>query len=148
MAMLQLDDTRGLAEVMVFPRVYAKCAPCVREDAVLKVKGRVERKEGIPRVVAQEIEELLLEPGLEPIYLNADAFVGLPRAVAEEAFEVIGRHPGESPLVLVSDDGIPEETIYTVEDSSDLYAELKQLLGPRCVSAVRRAAKPEMEQVS
>src|SRR5215203_2749293 len=52
MAMLQLDDTRGLAEVMVFPRVYAKCAPCVREDAILKVKGRVERKEGIPRVVA------------------------------------------------------------------------------------------------
>ena len=48
MAMLQLDDTRGLAEVIVFPRVYASCADCVREDAVLKVKGRVEHKEGIP----------------------------------------------------------------------------------------------------
>ncbi|MDQ3926690.1 MAG: DNA polymerase III subunit alpha, partial [Actinomycetota bacterium] len=91
MAMLQLDDTRGLAEVMVFPRVYAKCASCIREDAVLKVKGRVERKEGIPRVVAMEIEELLLEPGLDPIYLNSDSFVGLPRKVAEEAFEVIRR---------------------------------------------------------
>jgi DNA polymerase-3 subunit alpha len=66
MAMLQLDDTRGLAEVMVFPRVYAKCATCVREDAILKVKGRVERKEGIPRVVALEIEELDLQPGLDP----------------------------------------------------------------------------------
>ena len=28
MAMLQLDDTRGFAEVMVFPRVYAKCSAC------------------------------------------------------------------------------------------------------------------------
>jgi DNA polymerase-3 subunit alpha len=65
-----------------------------------------------------------------------------------EAFEVIGRHPGENPLVLVSNDGIPEETICTVQDSSDLYAELKQLLGSRCVSAVRRAAEPTMEQVS
>src|ERR671927_262059 len=63
MAMLQLDDTRGLAEVIVFPRVYAGCSECVREDAVLKVKGRVERKEGIPRVVAMELEELRLEPG-------------------------------------------------------------------------------------
>jgi DNA polymerase-3 subunit alpha len=51
-------------------------------------------------------------------------------------------------LFLVSKDGTLEEQICTVEDSSDLYAELKQLLGPRCISAVRKAAKPEMEQVS
>src|SRR5215207_10135253 len=148
MAMLQLDDTRGLAEVMVFPRVYAKCASCIREDAVLKVKGRVERKEGIPRVVAMELEELHLEPGLDPVYLDAGAFVGLSRVVAEEAFDVLGRHPGESPLVLISNDGIPEETICTVEDSSDLYAELKQLLGSRCISAVRMFPEQKMERVS
>jgi DNA polymerase III subunit alpha len=147
MAMLQLDDTRGLAEVMVFPRVYAKYASCVREDAVLKIKGRVERKEGIPRVVAMEIKELELEPGPDPIYLDAGALVGLSRAVAKEVFSVIGRHPGESPLILVSDDGILEETVCAVEGSSDLYAELKQLLGPRCVSAVK-TVRPEMEQVS
>nr|MBA4114896.1 DNA polymerase III subunit alpha [Rubrobacter sp.] len=150
MAMLQLDDTRGLAEVMVFPRVYAKCAGCVREDAILKVKGRVERKEGIPRVVALEIEELQLEPGLDPIYLDADSFVGRSRLDAEKAFEIIGRHSGGSPLFLVSGDGTLEEQIFTVEDSSDLYGELKQLLGSRCISAVRRSpiVKPEMEQVS
>ncbi|MDX6379849.1 MAG: polymerase subunit alpha [Rubrobacteraceae bacterium] len=148
MAMLQLDDTRGLAEVMVFPRVYAKCASCVREDAILKVKGRVERKEGIPRVVALEMEELHLEPGLDPIYLYADSFIGLSRRDAKRAFEVIGRHSGGSPLFLVSGDGTLEEQICTVQDSSDLYAELKQLLGPRCISAVRKANKPEMEQVS
>ncbi|HLL40283.1 MAG TPA: DNA polymerase III subunit alpha, partial [Rubrobacteraceae bacterium] len=158
MAMLQLDDTRGLAEIMVFPRVYAKCAECVREDAVLKVKGRVERKEGIPRVVALEMEELYLDPGLDPIYLNADSFVGLSRRDARQVFEVIGRHLGGSPLFLVSSDGTLEEQICTVGDSSDLYGELKQLLGPRCISAVRktselakqpqRMAEPEMEQVS
>jgi hypothetical protein len=91
---------------------------------------------------------LHLEPGLDPIYLAAAAFVGLPRSIAEEAFEVINRHPGRSPLVLVSNDGIPEETICTVQDSSGLYAELKQLLGSRCISAVRKAVEPEMERVS
>ncbi|MEJ7872997.1 MAG: DNA polymerase III subunit alpha, partial [Rubrobacteraceae bacterium] len=141
MAILQLDDTRGLAEVMVFPRVYAKCAGCVREDAILKVKGRVERKEGIPRVVALEIEELQLEPGLDPIYLDADSFIGLSRRDAEKAFEIIGRHSGGSPLFLVSGDGALEEQICTVEDSSDLYGELKQLLGARCISAVRKGAE-------
>ncbi|MDQ4083809.1 MAG: OB-fold nucleic acid binding domain-containing protein, partial [Actinomycetota bacterium] len=148
MGMLQLDDTRGLAEVMIFPRVYAKCASCVREDAVLKVKGRVERKEGIPRVVALEVEELDLQPGLDPVYLDANSFIGLSRAAVQEAFSVIDRHPGESPLVLVSTDGISEEAICTVEESSDLYAELKQLLGSKCISTVRKAASSEMEHVS
>jgi DNA polymerase-3 subunit alpha len=147
MAMLQLDDTRGLAEVMVFPRVYAKCAECVREDAILKVKGRVERKEGIPRIVALEMEELHLDPGLDPIYLSADSFIGLSHREARRAFEVIGRHSGGSPLFLVSGDGALEEQICTVEDCSDLYAELKQLLGRRCISALRKVPKPEMEQV-
>jgi DNA polymerase-3 subunit alpha len=148
MAMLQIDDTRGLAEVIVFPRVYASCANCVREDAVLKVKGRVERKEGMPRIVAMEVEELRLEPGLAPVYLSAGAFVGLSRRDVERAFEIIGRHRGETPLLLVSGDGALEEQIAGVENSSDLYAELKQLLGPRCISSVRRASEPEMEQVS
>jgi DNA polymerase-3 subunit alpha len=146
MAMLQLDDTRGLAEVIVFPRVYAGCADSVREDAVLKVKGRVERKEGIPRVVAMEMEELRLESGLDPIYLSAGVFVGLSRRDAERAFEIIGRHRGKTPLLLAS--GALEEQIAGVEDSSELYAELKQLLGPRCISAVRPASEPTMEQVS
>jgi len=98
--------------------------------------------------VAMEMEELSLEPGLDPIYLDASAFVDRPRSLVHKAFDIIARHPGKSPLVLVSNDGIPEETIYTVQDCSELYAELKQLLGSRCISAVRRAAEPKMERVS
>jgi DNA polymerase-3 subunit alpha len=147
MAMLQLDDTRGLAEVMVFPRVYAKCAGCVREDAVLKVKGKVEMKEGIPRIVALEMEELHLEPGPDPVYLDAGVFVGLPRGVAREAFGLLRRYPGESPLFLVSGDGRSEK-IGGIADTSDLHAQLKQILGPRCLSYTSPAAEPEMEQVS
>jgi DNA polymerase-3 subunit alpha len=152
MAMLQLDDTRGLAEVMVFPRVYAKCSRCVREDAVLKVKGKVEMKEGIPRLVALEIEELRLEPGPDPVYLRADAFEGLARPVAHAAFELLGRHPGESPLFLVSGDGTLKKRIGGIHDSSDLHAELKQLLGPRCLTYdppnPEAVQEQEMEQVS
>jgi DNA polymerase-3 subunit alpha len=152
MAMLQLDDTRGLAEVMVFPRVYAKCSGCVREDAVLKVKGKVELKEGIPRLVALEMEELHLEPGPDPVYLRADAFEGLKRTDARAAFELLGRHPGESPVFLVSSDGLMEVRIGGIRDSSDLHAELKQLLGSKCLTYAplvpEGVPEPEMEQVS
>jgi DNA polymerase-3 subunit alpha len=148
MAILQLDDTRGLVEVMVFPRVYAKCARCVREDAVLKVKGKVEIKEGIPRIVALESEELHLEPGADPVYLDAGAFVGLSRKAARETFALLERHPGKRPLFLVSGDGVLEEKLGGIADTSDLHAELKQLLGPRCLTYSPPTAEPEMEQVS
>ncbi len=151
MAVIQLDDTRGLAEVIVFPRVYAACASCVREDAILKVKGRVEMKEGVPRVMALELEELHLEPGPDPLYLDAGAFVGRSRTVATEAFEVLRRYPGPSPLTLVSDDGTLDEKICAVEDSSDFHAELKQVLGAKCLYHASRESAPvqaEMERVS
>jgi DNA polymerase III subunit alpha len=110
----------------------------------------VEVKEGIPRLVALEMEELHLEPGPDPVYLRADAFEGLRRADARATFELLGRHPGESPLYLVSSDGMLEERIGGIRDSSDLHAELKQLLGPRCLTYAppEGAPEPEMEQVS
>lgn len=148
MAMLQLDDARGLAEVIVFPRVYAKCSECIREDAVLKVKGRVELKEGVPRVMAMEVEELHLEPGPEPLYLQAEAFVGLSRSEAGEALAILSRYPGESPLFLVSTDSGLEEQVCAVEDSSNLHAELKQALGAQSVGYARPARTTEVSQAS
>ena len=149
MAMLQLDDTRGLAEVMVFPRVYARCAECVREDAVLKVRGKVEMKEGIPRIVALEMEELHLEPGADPVYLDAGVFVGPPaRGGAGGVRDAVGGIRARARSSSSPSDGMLEEKIGGVGDSSDLHAELKQILGPRCLSYTSPAAEPEMEQVS
>src|SRR5687767_13463966 len=105
-------------------------------------------KEGIPRIVALEMEELHLEPGADPVYLDAGAFVGHSQKVAREAFELLLRHPGKSPVFLVSGDGMREEKIGDITDSSDLHAELKQLLGPRCLAYSPPTGEPEVEQVS
>jgi DNA polymerase-3 subunit alpha len=104
-------------------------------------------KEGIPRIVALEMEELHLEPGADPVYLDAGAFVGHSQQVAREAFELLLRHPGDSPIFLVSGGEMMEERIGDITDSSDLHAELKQLLGPRCLSYTS-PAEPQMYQVS
>jgi DNA polymerase III subunit alpha len=119
----------------------------VREDAVLKVRGKVEMKEGIPRIVALEMDELHLEPGADPVYLDAGVFVGRSRETAREAFRLLRRHPGDSPLFLVSGDGTLQERIGGISDTSNLHAELKRILGPRCLSYTS-PAEPEMEQVS
>ena len=61
------------------------------------------------------------------------------------------KRPGSSPVYLVSADGSLEERVCDVDDSSDLHAELKQILGPRCLSYTRKGlsnTEPEMERVS
>ena len=48
-------------------------------------------------------------------------------------------------------EAVQEEVARVRQVVSDLHAELKQILGPRCLSYTRReapAAEPEMEQVS
>jgi DNA polymerase-3 subunit alpha len=75
----------------------------------------------------------------------------MSREEATKAFDIIARHPGESPLTLVSEDSALNEKIASVEDSSDLHAQLKQLLGPKCIYYNRQEIVPaerEMEQVS
>jgi hypothetical protein len=47
----------------------------------------------------------------------------------------------------VSSEEMLEEKIGNITDSSDLHAELKRLLGPRCLSYTS-PAEPPMEQVS
>jgi DNA polymerase III subunit alpha len=41
-----------------------------------------------------------------------------------------------------------EEKIGGISDTSDLHAELKQILGPRCLTYTSPTPEPEMEQVS
>jgi DNA polymerase III subunit alpha len=40
------------------------------------------------------------------------------------------------------------EKVGGISDTSDLHAELKQLLGPRCLSYTSPYTEPAMEQVS
>ena len=101
--------------------------------------------------MALEMEELHLEPGLDPLYLFADEFIGRSREAVDEAFGVIGRNIGSSTLLLVSKDGTLEERIAGVEDTSDLHGQLKRILGRHCLSYTRPvtdSVEAEMERVS
>jgi DNA polymerase-3 subunit alpha len=54
-----LEDLDGSVEVMFFPSTYELVAQHVAEDAIVAVKGRVDRREDQPRLTAMD-----LRPGL------------------------------------------------------------------------------------
>ena len=55
MAIIKLEDETGSIEAFIFPRLYAEVAMYLREKAVLVVRGRVEAKDNMPKILASQV---------------------------------------------------------------------------------------------
>ena len=54
-AMVMLEDLEGAVEVMFFPATYQSAAVHLVEDAVVLVRGRVDKRDDTPKIVANEV---------------------------------------------------------------------------------------------
>ncbi len=136
MLFFQLEDLEGSVEVTVFPRTVAEVGPLIAEDAVLVVKGRLDHRGETVKVIAREIEELRIRDD-DAVRLEVPARRLSPDLV-RRLKQVLGNHPGQSPVFLhmTGDQGhkvlrLSDE--HRVEARSALYAELRELLGPKAV---------------
>lgn len=66
MAQFQLEDVTGMMECVAFD--YEKFRDILREDAIVKVRGKFETSDGRMQIIAYEIDELVLD--------EADASIG------------------------------------------------------------------------
>ncbi|MGH3256150.1 MAG: DNA polymerase III subunit alpha [Streptosporangiaceae bacterium] len=134
-----LEDLAGAIEVMFFPQTYAAYAASITEDAVVVVKGRIDRRDDVPKLIAMD----LTVPDLS-VADSAPFVVSLPVArcvppVVERLKEVLVTHPGPTEVHLRLR-GPERTTIVRLDDrlrvatSPALIGDLKQLLGPACVS--------------
>jgi DNA polymerase-3 subunit alpha len=55
MAFATLEDLQGSIELILFPRVWAKVQPIVKEDAVLVAAGKAETGSGLPRILVDKV---------------------------------------------------------------------------------------------
>jgi DNA polymerase III subunit alpha len=134
-----LEDLAGAIEVMFFPKTYAEYAASITEDAVVVVKGRVDRRDDVPKLIAMD----LTVPDLT-VADSGPFVVSMPVArcvppVVERLKEVLVTHPGTTEVHLRLR-GPERTTIVRLDDrlrvatSPALIGDLKQLLGPACVS--------------
>jgi DNA polymerase III subunit alpha len=133
-----LEDLEGAIEVMFFPNTYAECAPLLADDAIVIVKGRLDRRDESPKLVAREVTAPDLSSGQ-----NGPFVVSLPvqrcvSPVVDRLHEVLRSHPGLAEVHLRLCNG-RRTTVVKLDDklrvtpSPSLLADLKQLLGPACV---------------
>ncbi|MEJ7585624.1 MAG: DNA polymerase III subunit alpha, partial [Acidimicrobiales bacterium] len=131
MALFTLEDLQGSIEVMVFPRTMQDVGHKLADDAIVCVKGRVDKREDQPKLIAVEID--LFEPVLDapPLRLKLSANA-LNDTFVEQLRSLLARFDGASPVFL----HLADEKILRLPDaccvdvSSGLLAELRVLLGP------------------
>ncbi|WP_326638370.1 DNA polymerase III subunit alpha [Streptosporangium sp. NBC_01755] len=136
----QLEDLEGAIEVMIFPSAYQLCATVLAEDAIVFVKGRLDKREDVGKIIAMEVTapDLTREAG-GPLAVSL-ALTRCTPPVVGRLKEVLTAHPGTTEVHLQVHNG-PKTTIMRLDDrlrvspSPALMGDLKQLLGPACLGA-------------
>ncbi|HEY7145207.1 MAG TPA: DNA polymerase III subunit alpha [Streptosporangiaceae bacterium] len=133
-----LEDLDGAIEVLFFPATYQSCMTLVIEDAIVLVKGRLDRREDMPKLVAMDVSVPELPSGDDGPFVVSMMEARCVPPVVDRLKEVLRTHPGPSEVHLRLLSGARTKVLrldgkLRVRQSPSLLADLKQLLGPACV---------------
>ena len=138
-AIVTLEDLEGAIEVMAFPAVYAQVATLLAQDAVLLIKGRIDRRDEVPKLVAMEVATPDLSVGDRgPVVITLPVARCIP-PVVDGLKDVLATHPGVTEVHLQLQAAGGRTTLMRLEDrlrvspSPALFGDLKELLGPGSV---------------
>jgi len=133
-----LEDLEGSVECLFFPQSYQLCAPHLAEDTVVIVKGRVDRRDDVPKLIAMELHIPELTQGPRGPLLVSVTAARCTQPMVERLKEVLAHHPGvtEVHLRLVGAQRTHElrlDDTLRVTASPSLMGDLKELLGAGCL---------------
>jgi len=133
-----LEDLEGALEVLFFPATYAECATLLADDAIVIVRGRLDRRDDAPKLIAREVSAPDLSSGPSGPFVVSLPVQRCVGPVVDRLHEVLRSHPGLAEVHLRLCNG-RRTTVVKLDDklrvrpSPSLLADLKQLLGPACV---------------
>lgn len=136
-AVVTLEDFTGEITALFMGKAYTEFAHLLNADAIATVKGRVTSRDDGLAVHAYSISLPDIAPTESAQSLRIN--VSEQRAseqVIDELSSILQRHPGDSDVTLhlrTRDTTRVFELPHRVRVSSDLFGELKGLLGPGCV---------------
>ncbi|HXG66729.1 MAG TPA: DNA polymerase III subunit alpha, partial [Blastocatellia bacterium] len=135
-ALFQLEDQFGSVKVVVWPDVYNKSNPVLKDDAPVLVKGRLEVEDsGAMSVIANEIQSLenIRERVARTIVIQFKSRT-IDKEKADSLYELLDRHRGDCNIVfeVETDDGsivrIQPNQFVRVKVTPELTNSIKGLL--------------------
>ncbi len=136
MVIFQLEDLEGSVECIAFPKVVHEYGPMIVDDATLIVMGQLDQRGDEVKVMVREVRELEVRDD-SVVRLNAQASRLTPDTVSNLR-AILSNHPGTTPVFLHLTDSGDTKVLrfgdeHRVEPRSALFAELKELLGPKAI---------------
>jgi DNA polymerase-3 subunit alpha len=155
MAVFTLEDLQSAIEVMVFPRSMQECGALLADDAVVCVKGRLDkgRVEEPTKLICMQVKrpDVSSDP-CPPVRIKLSP-LSLSESLLGRLKSLLRDHPGESPVFVHLDRAggpmaevpLPSEGVvdverrgivlrlpdeFRVDSRNGLFAELRVLLGP------------------
>lgn len=138
-ATITLEDLEGAIEVLLFPSSYQLASHLLSEDSILRIKGQLSRDKDQPELRGQEVTQPDLSDGPSgPVVVSLPSTRCTPATVSQLK-DVLATHPGvtEVRLRLLTRDATKVMRLddrLRVTPSPALFADLKQLLGPGCLT--------------
>ncbi len=137
-AIVTVEDLAGAVDVLFFSNSYAQHALNLIEDRVVVIRGRVDKREEIPRITALELSlPDINQAATGPLVIKMELARCTP-PIVDRMKEILRSHPGtrEVHLRLESE---AKNTILKLDEklkvtaSPSLSADLKSILGPDCL---------------
>jgi DNA polymerase-3 subunit alpha len=136
--LFRLEDVDGAIECRAWPKMYETYRDLLVEDAIVKIKGRVEKRaEGDSVLGVIEVVKFNGVSEYHPLEVVVDAACVRPEII-DDLKRVLGDFPGHVPVVLQMVRGEQRARMRVgdglrVDPVPGLYAELKALLGESCI---------------
>ncbi|MEY9859179.1 DNA polymerase-3 subunit alpha [Catenulispora sp. GAS73] len=141
-AAASVEDLEGGIETMFFPQTYQLYSTQLAEDAVVVVKGRLDKRDEVPKLIAMEVAILDISGAgsSAPVVLHVSESRVIP-ATVERLKRILTRHPGTTPVRMHLKSHDEKVIRYQLGDnlrvanSPALSSDLKVLLGAGCFGA-------------
>ncbi|GAA2382241.1 DNA polymerase III subunit alpha [Dactylosporangium salmoneum] len=134
-----LEDLGGAVEALFFPNTYELVGQYIAEDAIVVVKGRIDRRDETPRLMAMDlsIPDVSAAEENRPVVLSLPATRCTPPLV-DRLKEILINHPGKAEVHVKLSHGSRTTLLrlgpYHVNPTTALKGDLKALLGPNSFS--------------
>jgi DNA polymerase-3 subunit alpha len=129
-----LEDLGGAVEVLFFPNTYEVIGQYIAEDAIVVVKGRVDRRDDQPRLMALDMSlpDITAPDDVKPVVLVLPPSRCTP-PMMERLREVLASHPGKVEVHLKVNRHLMRAAP-RVAPTTALMGDLKALLGPSAIA--------------
>ncbi len=140
MAFIKVEDINGQIEVICFPKVYEKCRDDLKLEQIVKVSGKIQVKDGIPQILAENIEQLEVK---EEVHVEIEQeYMGIiipddKENALDDILDVLTSYVGDIPVILALK-GKKYSANCAVRKCEGLLSELKNYVSEKDIIFFRK----------